>query len=284
MIKREIELPGYNATFPNRVYRKDFDIDTSRGKVTASGILILNRFTEPTKNEVVSYLRAVANRTATINSLIEGVPHGLDNISILEKAVSVLPEEVIADLIAGNKYCLDFVRESTPARPIKEEKDKRKYVGALYGILTPEIIDGNFQDIINRGADWYNSALSSDGIQGRGLGYQYEMRILLDDGRLPPRADMEVLDKLGVIELRTSSFLGSDEIDNIKNTVEVLYSGLSTAEHIALLEDNSASVLESATLAPAVVLLRTTGLLLEIMQNRRQLLVVEPGGEGSRDN
>ena len=251
-----IILPGYNAAFEDKVYCRDRTVDTQRGHVVVSEIVILERYTEPTEDGVVNYLREVARKVDPIASLELPDSTKFEGKSPLEEFVMKLPKSVRMHLISGRNEYLNFVRKNTYARALSEGENPNNFVQAMYGLLTPVIISNNFEMINDMKHKWYDAALSNKKFLEHSLGYKLQVDILLYDEVLPSKIEMNILLKHKVSVSRSLIVQGTAPEDgDVERLIELLYSGLDTPDKIEYLEDHSKYRLEEASIQPVINLL-----------------------------
>ncbi len=240
----ESQLGSYVADFQNEVYSRELP---PKDGITSRQIMIFERFVEATEDEVVRYLQAKARDLSTAASLVLPGRHAEDNgRSMLEKAVMALPQKVISSIEMGNKELIRFIRSNTSARAVVPGEDLRVYVQARFGILPYKLIDNNRSAGVIDNPDWYGAAFMDDEIQKAGYGEKGKVLVLLYSGLLPKKEEIDLLLSHRVITSRTLKvgFLGPYSEYLLKEVVDTMYCGLTTADEVTSLRDTTTRVLE----------------------------------------
>lgn len=210
-------LPGYKTISPSLHY-KDPTINNGLEK---SSLVVLSRYQEPTQEQVFDNLQQAAIAVVGMKELAR---HGHQNTdaSDLESLMYVyVPEETTQKIAHRDEQTLNLLANYIPDR-----QEGQEYLLALVGDK-PEFVEGS-----SPAYDNYVHEMNSE----------WQMDILLQDGNLPPRRDMETLLKYGCV----SSLIGINLNPATDRTVmeafcllDPLYKYLSSAEKIKSLHNIS---------------------------------------------
>lgn len=243
----------YAPIFDKAVYVIDSEAESDAGKVTVKSLVLPKRYVEPTEDGVVAYLQQKATSLDAAASLVipDSVRRGGKNL--LEEMIMTLPNEVRGHLKSGYKNCMEFVRNHTLA-PAVQVGDQ--YIFVRFGMLTEELHRANKEAGQIIGAAWYDAALSDKELRDHGLGERWNMKILLADGKLPDRNEMNILLKHGV---HGSATLEISRVkyphDQVREVIDFVYDNFSTTEYIAQLPDISDVILDEHALRPVLALI-----------------------------
>jgi hypothetical protein len=244
----KIELPDYKTVFENQVYARDFEIPTPKGAINLRGIVLLKRYIEATENQVVEYLRKKAEQLQGAAALI--LPQGVvrKDKSGLEKAIMALPDKVVRDIKSGDEECIRFLRGHTQAPNVE---NPGQYLHIKYGILTVDMVKANQERGTIQEPAWYNIALEHDELQENGLGKLWTVQLLLSEGNLPEKSDIDIMLKHRVHGSKTLEISRVQyDIKQVQGVIDAVYSGLNTPKQIAQLEDVSEKFLEQLAAQP----------------------------------
>jgi hypothetical protein len=246
----KIELPDYKTVFENQVYARDFETQTHEGAITLRGIVLLKRYTEATENQVVEYLRKKAAQLEGAASLI--LPEGTvrKDKSGLEKVIVALPDKIIRDIKSGDEECIRFLRGHTSAPNVEHPG---QYLHIKYGILPADMVQVNQERGTIQEAAWYNAALEHDELKENKLGKMWTVQLLLPEGNLPEKADIDVMLRHRVHGSKTLEISRVRyDAKHVKGVIDAIYSGLNTTEKISQLEDVSEETLEQLAAQPII--------------------------------
>lgn len=193
-----LELSGYIAVFENLAYTKRETVLLNGnhpigGKsMDLTKVVMPVRYTEPTEDEVVDYLRKKAEELKGPKLVLPASCRNNHN-GTLDDAIKKLPDKVLGELVDGDEKRLEFVRNHTPASALKEGEVPRQYVHVLYGVVPSGIIENYSQRGEIKSDNWFKAALSNEKLQEDGFGQKWFAKILLYDGMLPNEDEMFVL-------------------------------------------------------------------------------------------
>lgn len=255
-----IQLPGYEEIFANEVYGRNVGFTPERegnGKQDVlREVILLNRYTEASEDQVVEYLRQKTEEVESTAALI--LPSGVESEgkNILESALIALPPTARRHIRTGFDDCIRFVRQNTPAPYIEEGELPDKFIYVGYGLIPLETIKANEERGNVEKAGWYRAALSHEPLIRAGMGERWNMKLLLtQNDELPNRAELDILLKHGAHESRTLSINRTNyPIEQVRNVANAIYEGLFPPQEIANLRDASKERLERLTLQPVIAL------------------------------
>lgn len=163
-------LPGYSAVQENHVYVKEnlaTKLSTSE-QISIQRVIILNRFTEPTPQEIAEYIQKKA-ATALITTREK-----VQDDSVLELLLQdkVRPQELTKALAAGNKEISTSLNLNIPL--LVNPHHRASYLILLYGLvpsdtITPKVLSEPFG---------YSNLLSSSSLIEEGFGRRMQLKIL----------------------------------------------------------------------------------------------------------
>ncbi|OGI64721.1 hypothetical protein A2642_02980 [Candidatus Nomurabacteria bacterium RIFCSPHIGHO2_01_FULL_39_10] len=239
-------LPGYEQKAES-VYVKQEVVQTNHGDMTLQRVVLLGKYTMPTEQGVIDYLRSIVDKVSVRRSLT--LPPGLEMVgSGLEKAVLELPNQFHQDFRIGKEDLFSYIRANTSA--LSDDADARSYVQVHSELLPPEVIP----DIEHKGRKGYESVLHHPHLQKRGLGLQWSGKVLLSDGVLPLRTEMDVLLKHGVRHSRTLAVEGKFLSEDVTSLIQGLYEIEKQNPLFSALFDLSTQMRELYTLEPVMAL------------------------------
>ncbi len=240
-----IQLTDYKPTFENSVYkRKDtVQVRTDGGFVPSevSFILLPKRYSEPTEDSVVEYIRKKADLLIGAKRLLapENLRSILEGKSELEQAMLVyFPAEFLEHLASGRPELLDNLRSKIPVANPPIGQEPAQYVTFRYGVIPTEVIKENEEHITD--ASWYDSALSDMRLRRGGFGEKFLCTLTLEDGALPSRDRIHQCIDLGASKADAFSvnrFPIPKEM--LRTLVDLVYNGLKERSDIILLPDCS---------------------------------------------
>lgn len=243
-----IILPGYETVYEGRVYFRDFTLKPGDGDIDLREILMLSKYTAPTEDQVVEYLKGLADKVSTRASLLVGINGDLPNdLSDLEKVLMRLPAQIISDMRTGNDVCMKFIRENTSAL---NTDVPLTYLHVGSGVILPNFVTENKDRIA--GPEWYDEVLKNKQLKSVGLGQRYKITIRLFDRKLPDRKEFDILLKHEVSDSRTLKVNGSCVTEDVEIVCSALYEGLKIQDNVMALYDNSEVALKEAALIPVV--------------------------------
>lgn len=258
-----LELPEYTAVFANLAYTKRETVilngDNPMGgkSIDITKVVLPVRYTEPTEDEVVDYLRKKAEELRGPKLIL---PNGCNNNhGTLDDAIKNLPDKILTDLVNEDETCLRFVRQHTPAHALKEGEAPRQYVHVLYGVIPSQIIENYSQRGEIKSENWFKAALSNDELQKDGFGQKWFAKILLYNGMLPDEDEMFVLidhctDNSRTLTVSRTNYDTAEVGDVINALYEGIYAsnqGKPTQDHqIGELKDVSDEVLMQMAVGP----------------------------------
>lgn len=258
-----LELPEYTAVFENLAYTRretvilNGDNPMGRKSLDLTKVVLPVRYTEPTEDEVVDYLRRKAEELKGPKLIL---PNGCNNNhGTLDDAIKNLPDKILTDLVNGDEACLKFVRNHTPAPVLKEGESPRQYVHVLYGVIPSVIIENYSQRGEIKSENWFKATLSNEGLQKDGFGQRWFAKILLYNGMLPNEDEMFTLIKHCVDNSRTLTVSRTNyNTAEVEDVINALYEGIyasnqgkPTQDHqIGELKDVSSEVLMQMAAMP----------------------------------
>ncbi len=249
-----IELQGYQTVFENAVYSRDGTVPDQEGKQHPIKYLILpKRFTDPSEDDVVANLRIKAEEIGFMADLT--LPASVKKGETpLEQLITSLPSGVVADLRHGDSEIEKFIRNHTPAQRYEDGK-KPQYVHISYGVLTKELIEAQQSQGFIKDSEWYVAALLHPEIQKMNLGQKWNLKLLLENGRLPERTDIDILLRHGVHGSRTLDINRTKyNVEEIKEVIDALCTTFSTPEQILQLPDVTSKVINELSIAALIQL------------------------------
>ncbi len=246
----------YYQVEQNQVYVKDFLECASGEAIQLRKLLTLKRFNEPSEQDIIDYLVKRADelsKTVLISLPVMNVD--LRGKSPLERAVLTLPERIIEDIKNSREDCINFIRQHTRALPIEDET-RDHYVTVRYGILPVQIIEKNREAGNIESPRWYDVALSDDDMRRTKageymLGERLNIKVLVEQGLLPPWEDIDLLLRHNVDGSRTLNINRRryDE-DAAREALGFLYESFGSVEAIQRIGDFSQEVIEEGSLEP----------------------------------
>ncbi len=146
----ELQFEGYSPFDRGRIYTKDGE---SFSKIPLREILMVETFTEPTKDGVIDYLVSEASKTSVLS-----LPSSMEqDVKTLRDLIRVLPTQILTHLKTRDSNCLTFVGQNTPARKIEQGENARRYLHIQYGAIPLDFISA--QPAASVDADWYEAIL-----------------------------------------------------------------------------------------------------------------------------
>jgi len=239
-------LPGYEQKAES-VYVKSEVVQTNQGDMNLQRVVLLGKYTMPTEQGVIDYLRSIVDKVSVRKSLT--LPPGLEmGGSGLEKAVLELPNQFHQDFRIGKEDLFSYIRANTSALP--DDANVRSYVQIHNGLLEPDVVS----QVEAQGREGYESALSHSQIRKRGLGLQWSGKVLLSEGVLPLRTEMDVLLKHGVRQSQTLAVEGKFLSEDMTSLILGLYEVEKQNPLFSALFDLSTQMRELYTLEPVMAL------------------------------
>ncbi len=237
----KIKLKGYYADIQNVVYSREAECAHRERHREA---IILRRYTEPSEDEVVAYLKA---KVCSLSDVDASERLATPRTS-LENLILSLPQEVRTDLKTGDDETSDFIRRNTPARIIKPGDIARTYLEASLGVLPSELVDSGREAGETNNLNWWYAQFNDGNLSERGLGSTGTICLRLSADSLPSRQDINILLKHEVYTSRTLQISGYLRYKRVRELVRVFYAELNKPKYIALLQDRTADALDNAAL------------------------------------
>lgn len=251
-----LELLGHRTAVENQVYTINRMTALPNGhSIELTSILMPRRYTAASEEEVINLLAQKADELeGAAGLIIPGSPaQVLEGKTPLDALIMRLPLEQRMHLRTKNPELMRFIRQNTPALPIQSVEELPSYVSVSYGILSTGFIAQNNAEI--NVAGWYSAILQHPDIRKVGHGEQWRMRLLLQEGTLPPKQEVDFLIKYG------SSVADSFEVsrprydkERMQEVVDALYGGLAIPGALADLPDVSTEVVTEAAIPPLIAL------------------------------
>lgn len=235
-----IELKGYNTIFQNAVYGKDeqMKVPTRDGEkeITVIRVLMPVRFTQPTQEEVIKYIKTLADTHTKI-----ALPKGFQKKgrTLAEALLINLPDQIVSDIKTQKEQCVEFITNAT------QMAQQGKYVNVTYGTIPLGLASSSIYTI-----EQYQNALSNPQLQMLNFGGELSIQIQLENDKLPDKKEVDTLLKHCTYGSKTLQVRPS-QYDQTKTAglVATLYEGLDGAK-INELRDISEQALDDVASIP----------------------------------
>ncbi len=261
--QRYIKVTEYELLFDGQkpVYRRLVEFGGDGSSLMVAQVVLPKRYAEATEDQVVEYLQTKAKDLAPAAKLfLPGASSVVPGKSLLEQLIMNLPDEIIRAIVRGDEDYMKFVRSHTMAPAIEEGESPPSYVYVRYGMVPAHVIADNEKTADGKPGpakepEWYDAVLSHSKLRENGFGELWNVRLLLNNGVLPDRAEMEILLKHGTYSSRTFDVSRVHYNENEMRTIlDLAYDILPNASQIAELPDISEARLEELTMQPVIKL------------------------------
>lgn len=247
-----IQLEGYNTVFANAVYARKEDeflaLPTNQKILAVRHIVVINRGTEPDKESVLDYLQQKAAESKKSVIILSGVAKEGETLTeALVRKVRNNAPHFIDDIARGNEDLLGIFAEHITAPSRKEETTPKNSVRVKYGTLFVEELSLNYSRGVIKDPKWYEAALSHPVMKTRGLGERWFIRISLENDNMPKyRNDLDTLINHGVKKSDALDIIryAPTTPEELKRFLTTIYTGLTTAEQIRELNDETPELLD----------------------------------------
>jgi len=237
-----IKLPRYTEKIPDYVYTdREVIVIPNKDPLIRTKVVLLCKYDAPTEESVIAYLREMTEKISGTSALV--LPEGArSEEGVLEGLIRQFPQQLSRDILSKKRECIEFIKPNIPALPAA--RGIRQYLLVRGGYLIPAL-EEQYKHLPN---DWYATALSSPSLQKCGLGEFVQIRILMQNGCLPPRQEMDVLLRNETAQSKTLTMLPQYHAEGV-SIIQEVYEGIQTPEHWSVIKDISAMILEEATIA-----------------------------------
>ena len=230
-----ITLPGFETVCPNQVYAQASEHQPPKGHgYRLIDFLLLSRFTLPTEQEVTDRIESVARKMMKHAEIAEMKPVSeefLRNRTPLEIALMDLPVEVLRNMSKGD-IALDCCWSEFDTR--------MHYLSASMGTIDSETLKKNGKDRYINGPEWYHTAFKKQELIDAGIGEKYTIDILLTDGALPAKNEIEMLLRHRVSASETL-MISTDmyPVEEARGIITALYAALPGSERLLFVPDRT---------------------------------------------
>jgi len=206
-----LELKGYDVNFDNKVYTSQDSIPAQvmDREEEFKKVLIFSRFLEPSEDEVIQYLQEKAGGLIPEKDKMMQTNHfDRGEYLPLEQLMLQLPYSTLQDLSDMNKPDYEQkLREKNNAPRLEPGETPNEFFKIKFGFLPDRLIEDCKSEGNITNPSWYfmmfNFPENKSMIPGRyhnmkNMGQNFEMYMILEDGKLIPKSDMEVLVRQGV--------------------------------------------------------------------------------------
>ncbi len=205
-----LEIPGYVEIFPDKVYESAepdsiqmIDAGKIIGKVDITKALILGRYIEPTEDDVVSYIFEKAGSLQAAAASVDGMTDDdLDDYSVLEQGllrIAASSPDAWNHLSSKNPNMAAYLAQNTSALTPHDGKKAPEFFKIKYGMLPANLLQENRDQGNIDNPAWYYMAFNPGQYKDvRGLGEHFEMKIIVNDDKIIPKDEMDVLLKYGM--------------------------------------------------------------------------------------
>lgn len=232
-----VEVPAYKSIVTNEVFGKRVDpIEIPLfGKIEATRLLSLTKFTVPKQDEVIDFIITSAKKI-DLNSLGKEKPSKEDS-KITYFLKLLLPSE-IENITKRDTKTLDHLRLHCSENDLQE---RRMYLKATSDIVPDRVLDEAKRFVEKEGSIIYTRAIENIGREKLNL-----MIRLLENRALPDSLYLEYLLDSGVRTSDALSVSGSyKNYQTVANQVRVLYNTLSSPKLMDQIKDTSYDFLKS---------------------------------------
>jgi hypothetical protein len=244
----------YAEEIPNAVYLREEIARAFLGlEMLLSHTITLKKYTVPTEDDVVSYVQKKTKKLMFGDSIGLSQEFDLaDSESELESLLMGLPEFIRLDIINGNKACIDFIRRHTETANIPQGSKRHQRLLALYGIVPSACIqkikkEGNMPD-----PRWYDEVLTINALLDCNMGLRFRAKLLLDNGALPKKEEIDILLKHGVLNSKTLIIESKLYPYRLPEVMDLVYETLQSPEKINTLRDFSLVALNEYCTQPII--------------------------------
>ena len=241
-----IELPGYKVEIPNQVYLRDTKISTPNKEnlLKLKSVIMLSRFRQPTKEEVIELLIKKANAILPHMHRFND-PDYASQLTGIDAAFTFFNRESIEKLANRNAASIDEIANCSFAQPASKA-EKNSFVYINYGLIPSMMIDFARNKFGRLRREWYHSKFNDTELLDHSIGERFGMALLVENGMLLPKNETDILLKR-TTSLSDALFTNNSYYDpeEAKTVIGIIYSGLDSPEKISELEDSSEIAVEN---------------------------------------
>lgn len=230
----------YQTVIPYEVFSSDCVVDGTEAKAFVLPI----RFTQPTQDKVVGYVRKKAGELVGASRIV--VPEGVQRTdkSELELLIMKLPNEIMLGIANGGEGLIGFLKERA-ASGLEKDGSSDQRLRVKYGTVPVMVLEGNTKARTITTSEWYHAALLNRNLLADGFGEQLALEFRLQSGALPDRSDIGVLLKHRTYGSGNFSVSPQNySLEDVRNVVDFVYESFAKPEEIARIRDVSESMLK----------------------------------------
>jgi hypothetical protein len=205
-----LQIRGYVEIFPDKVYESAeaeeiemVEQGKSLGKIGITKALIIGRYREPTERDVVSYIfekaESMQAAAASVSTMTDA---DLDDYSLLEQSllrIAAASPDIWNHLSTKNPDMAGYLAQNTVAMRSQDHQQAPEFFKIKYGLLPRDVLQENREDGNIDNPAWYYLAFNPAQYKDvRGLGEHFEIKIIVEDDRIIPKDEMDVLLKHGM--------------------------------------------------------------------------------------
>lgn len=242
-----LELSGYVPIGESGIYVSKSPIIERRGSyvLRLDKVLSLRRFTVPSEDDVVDYIKEKADELRKNSKKRVGA-------ETLEGRLKDLPAEVLEEIVMENPERIMFIRSETRAKLLKEGEKRREEVTCRYVLLPYKATDqirqkeGNIEE---------EKTFMNPKLLEHGIGHQWFFSVALADGILPNLDMMKTLFSCQVHESKVLEVsLCTYSPEELMGFFRLIYTSAPTREKIEEIKDISNYALYGVSLEPVALM------------------------------
>ena len=136
-----IKISGYETVFCNEVYSRDTKIGVNGEDIPAKEVIILKRYSEPRKEDVIEYLKQKVESLTGAASIILLTKSAKQERSKLEQLILSLSEQVRSHIRTGDEEFIGFIKENISLPDLEKDEEPTQFVNVRYGLIPTEAIE-----------------------------------------------------------------------------------------------------------------------------------------------
>ncbi|MFA4820100.1 MAG: hypothetical protein WC613_04040 [Candidatus Aenigmatarchaeota archaeon] len=229
-----VKLPGYEMTVKNTVYTRPSGLFVSGEATEGREVLVLQRYTSPTENDIVGHFQESAREILRPRSLtFRKVPP-----THFEMALCKVPQEFLRKIVNGDGDITDDIKSATPFFCLGYGDKPNSYVTAIHFVLSDD-------ELLFGGREGYIKA--SESVSSKKFGRRWGFNLHYTNS-LPERHDIDFMLRNGIEGLSFKIYGGLYSVEDVTRVLDALYAGLKDIRDVEKLPDDSDALLDQEAL------------------------------------
>lgn len=225
-----VKMPGYRMSVENSVYTRGSGLVLPGESVEGREVLVLNRYTNPTENDIVGHFQEKAREILYPKALaVRKIPP-----TCFETELGRVPLEFLRKIANDDKDFTDAIKVNTPFFCLGHGDKPNNYVSAVHFLISDD-------ELLFVDREGYLKA--SEGVSSKNFGRKWRFNLQYTD-RLHERHDIDFMLRNGVEGRSFLMYGGFYSVEDVTRVLDSLYAGLKDVHEIEKLPDDSDNLLD----------------------------------------